>query len=66
MLNYGISRGYVVIPKANGLDHQKENMEIFDFKLTEEEISGINKLETGRRLCNKFEIMEKYDCFAWY
>lgn len=64
MLNWGLCKGHVVIPKANGLDHQKENMEVFDFKLTQEEIEGVEKLDKRIRLCNKFEMTEKFDCFA--
>ena len=64
MLNWGVCRGHCVIPKAAGLNHQKENMDIFDFKLEQEEIDQICKLDTGRRLCNKFEFSEKFDVFA--
>jgi diketogulonate reductase-like aldo/keto reductase len=64
MLNFGVSRGYAVIPKANGLDHQKENMEIFDFKLSPEEITQICLLDKRIRLCNKFSMTENFDVFA--
>lgn len=64
MLNWGLCKGHCVIPKAAGLDHQKENIEIYDFKLTEEEIKGIDNLDKRIRLCNKFEMTEKFDCFA--
>ena len=64
MLNWGVCRGHVVIPKAVGIDHQAENRQIFDFKLTEEEIEGVNKLNTNRRLCNYFQIWGKFDLFA--
>jgi len=63
MLNWGICRGHVVIPKANSLNHQKENKEIFDFKLTDKEVESINKLDTGTRLCNRF-YGDKIDFFA--
>ena len=64
MLNWGLCKGHCVIPKAAGLDHQKENIEIYDFKLTDEEIQGIDNLDKRIRLCNKFEMIEKFDCFA--
>eukprot|EP00355_Strombidium_rassoulzadegani_P006861 CAMPEP_0168615674 /NCGR_PEP_ID=MMETSP0449_2-20121227/4627_1 /TAXON_ID=1082188 /ORGANISM="Strombidium rassoulzadegani, Strain ras09" /LENGTH=281 /DNA_ID=CAMNT_0008656423 /DNA_START=34 /DNA_END=879 /DNA_ORIENTATION=+ len=55
MLNWGLCRGHCVIPKAAGLDHQKENLDIFDFKLTEEECQQIiERCGKGIRLCNKF------------
>lgn len=50
MLNWGIARGYCVIPKASGLDHQIENINIFDFKLSEEEMGEINTLDKRIRL----------------
>ena len=64
MLNWGLCKGHVVIPKATGLDHQLENLAIFDFKLTEDEILGVEKLNKGIRLCNKFGAMEGFDVFA--
>jgi len=64
MLNWGLCKGHCVIPKAAGLDHQKENIEIYDFKLSDEEIQGIDNLDKRIRLCNKFEMTEKFDCFA--
>lgn len=62
MLNWGLCRGHAVIPKATSLHYQKENSEIFDFKLTEEEVGRINGLNSGRRLCNK--LLEGIDFFA--
>jgi len=34
VLNWGISRGCAVIPKAVGKEHQQENIDIYGFKLT--------------------------------
>ena len=64
MLNWGISRGCVVIPKAASLDHQIENADIFDFALTEEEVKSIEGLNQNLRLCNKMPFFDKYDLFA--
>lgn len=64
MLNWGICRGCAVIPKAVSLEHQEENLKIFDFHLTAEEINRIEQLDKGIRLCNKFEMFEKFDLFA--
>jgi diketogulonate reductase-like aldo/keto reductase len=52
MLNWGLCRGHLVIPKAISPDHQKENTAVFDFKLSEMEMSDIAKLDKGIRLCN--------------
>jgi D-xylose reductase len=64
MLNWGISRNVAVIPKATSLKYQLENLDIYDFSLTEEETAGITALDGGVRLCNKFGITEKFDVFA--
>ena len=64
MLNWGLCRGYCVIPKAIGKDHQAENMQVFDFRLTEEEIQEVCKLDSRRRCCNKFPFVEFHDVFA--
>ena len=65
MLNWGLCKGHVVIPKGTSAEHQKENLDVFDFQLTPEEVLGVEKLETGRRLCNThFDVFEKFDVFA--
>jgi len=65
MLNWGICRGHAVIPKAQSPKYQQENMEIFDFKLTDKEIESINTLNTGRRLCVKLaKFGNGFDVFA--
>ena len=64
MLNWGLCKGHVVIPKAVSLENQLENKKIFDFRLTEEEIIGVEKLNKEIRLCNKFQTMEGFDVFA--
>jgi diketogulonate reductase-like aldo/keto reductase len=44
-LRWLIQRGNVsVIPKASSQKHRKENIEIFDFELTQEEMDAIRKL----------------------
>ena len=64
MLHWGISKGHVVIPKATSLEHQVENFNIFDFQLTDEEIAGVDKLNTSTRFCNKVPFAEGFDTFA--
>ena len=38
------------IPKASGYDHAKENFEIFDFELSDEEMATITGLARGERM----------------
>lgn len=44
ILNYQVNRGVVVIPKSHRLEGQKENFDIFDFELTNEEIKILENL----------------------
>jgi len=45
MLNWGLCKGHAVIPKANGLEHQKDNLNVFDFELTDQEMDEIANLD---------------------
>ena len=41
--------GFVVIPGSKNADHIKDNLNIFDFTLTDEEMGQIAKLDKGVR-----------------
>ena len=64
MLNWALCRGHAVIPKATSLAHQADNMNIYDFRLTAEEVEKVNELDAKERLCNKFEFCGFFDVFA--
>ncbi len=65
MLNWGLRRGHCVIPKASSLGHLKENIELFDFKLTDEEVEQINeKYNKGIRLFNHIGHFNNYDFWS--
>ncbi len=49
LLRWGVQRGTSVIPKTTSPDRMKENLEIFDFELTDEEIRSISALDRHRR-----------------
>lgn len=49
ILRWHLERGEVIIPKSVHLDRIKENSEVFDFALTEEDMLQIASLETGTR-----------------
>jgi len=38
MLRWGLDRGYSLIPKSADPGRQKENLNVFDFNLTKEEV----------------------------
>lgn len=44
VLNYQISEGLVVIPKSHNKNHQLENIDVFDFKLSEKDKEIIKKI----------------------
>ena len=44
-----IHRGHIIIPKTSKVERLGENINIFDFKLTEEEYQAIDKLDCGAR-----------------
>lgn len=52
ILRWHIQSGNVVFPKAENLKHIKENINIFDFELTKEEMHEITKLDKGERFFN--------------
>ena len=49
ILRWDLQRGVVVIPGSSNSDHQKENISIFDFELTNEEMSKINTLNRDEK-----------------
>lgn len=49
ILRYQVQRGVVVIPKSFNPGRMKENKEIFDFQLTDEEMGSINGLNKDGR-----------------
>lgn len=51
VLRWGIQNGFVVIPKSKNETHIKENLEIFDFELSKEEMNYISGLKKGIHTC---------------
>ncbi|XP_043518382.1 1,5-anhydro-D-fructose reductase-like isoform X1 [Frieseomelitta varia] len=51
VLRYLIDIGTIPIPKSSSKERIKQNISIFDFKLTPEEIATINSLDRGLRIC---------------
>ena len=51
-LRWLIQRGIPIIPKSTHKERMEENIRIFDFELTKEEMENINKLEKGKSLFN--------------
>lgn len=49
LLRWHVQAGYVAIPGSNNAEHIAENMEIFDFAFTQEEMNALAALDTGKR-----------------
>lgn len=49
ILRWDLQKGVVVIPGSSNPDHQKENISIFDFELTDEEMNKINALNRDEK-----------------
>ena len=52
ILRWHIQKGNIVFPKSTNPKHIKENSEIFDFSLTNEEMEEIKKLDNKKRYVN--------------
>lgn len=61
ILRWHIQSGNVVIPGSKNPDHIRDNFDIFDFALTEEEMAEIAKVDKGVRYYNGTpEMLQQY------
>ena len=60
ILRWHIQEGFIIFPKSTNPDHMKENMEIFDFTLSEEDMNAIRALDAGRYLGGDPESPENF------
>lgn len=58
MLRWAVEHGTVPIPKSTSRERMAENINIFDFKLSSQEIQSINELSDGLRTCWNPEAIE--------
>lgn len=49
ILRWNLQKGVVVIPGSSNPEHIKENIDIFDFTLTDEEMAKINSLDRNEK-----------------
>lgn len=49
VLRWGVQRGTAIIPKTTRLERLRENLALFDFELSDEEMSAISDLNQDRR-----------------
>lgn len=61
ILRWAVERGFITIPGTKNPDHIRANLDIFDFRLTEEDMKEIGKLEGTKKYYTATEdIEEKY------
>lgn len=48
LLRFEVQEGCIVLPKSTNPQHTAENLEIFDFALTPEEMDQLHALDTGK------------------
>lgn len=49
-LKFLVQNGIIIIPKTTHIERMKENIDLFDFMLTEDDLKEIRKLDTGRNV----------------
>lgn len=49
ILRWNLQKGVVVIPGSSNPDHIRENTELFDFELSEDEMNQMNALDRGEK-----------------
>jgi alcohol dehydrogenase (NADP+) len=64
LLNWGIQRGHIVIPKSNNEGRLKENIESMGFTLDQEDVEAITKLDEGHRICDNYAFLGNNSIFA--
>ncbi len=47
VLRWHIQRGYITIPKSTRRERMRDNFNVFDFELSDEEVASINALDKG-------------------
>lgn len=62
MLRWHTQMGFVVIPGSKNVDHIKDNLDILDFKLSDEEMAEIASLDKDKRYYHRTD--EQLDQFA--
>lgn len=59
LLRWGVQRGTAVIPKSSRSERLRENLSVFDFELTADEMSAISSLDRNRRFNDPGVFCEK-------
>lgn len=66
ILRWHIQEGTIIFPKSTNPKHMKDNFDIFDFELTEEEMNKIRSLDNGKRFFNMSLKDQEKNLGAWH
>ena len=55
ILRWHVQMGFIVIPGSKNVEHIKDNIDIFDFTLSQDDMNQIAKLNNGERRYNRTE-----------
>ena len=59
LLRWGIQRGTAVVPKTSSINRLKENLAVYDFALSNDEMSAIAALNQNRRFNDPGDFCEQ-------
>lgn len=65
ILRWHIQEGNIVFPKTTNPQHMKDNFNIFEFELTEDEMNEIRSLDSGKRFFNMTLEQQEANLGTW-
>ena len=66
ILRWHIQEGTVVFPRTTNPQHMKDNFDIFNFALTDDEMAEIRALDNGKRFFNMSLAEQETNLGAWH
>ncbi len=66
ILRWHIQEGTIVFPKTTNPEHMRDNFDIFDFELTEDEMNQIRSLDNGKRFYHASLEEQEKTLGAWH
>lgn len=62
LLRWATQRNVAVIPKSNNKDRLKQNLDVLDFDLSEEDMKAIHGLDRNLRFNDPLNVSWQYPC----
>lgn len=64
ILRWNLQEGILINVKSGNLDHQKENLNVFDFELTQDDMNIINQIDKGKEGLVEGQDPREYEEFS--